>query len=142
MQIDATKDFNRPRKKVLNQFRSPEKIEKVLAGMNVTATRIADAPQPVWDCTFNWRDGLRRFKAQMTETAPAETMVLSITSDLADGTITMDFYDLPEGGCRVIAKADMQARTMMVRLALQSLRLVRGKAEDRLTRLITAIGRP
>ncbi|MFN4099265.1 MAG: hypothetical protein ACK4GT_05775 [Pararhodobacter sp.] len=142
MQIETTKDFKRPRDKVLGQFRSPEKIETVLAGMNITATRIAEAPQPAWDCTIHWRDEPRRFTARMTETAPDETMVLNIASDLADAAINMDFYDLPEGGCRVIARAEIAARTMMVRLALQSLRLVRGKAEDRLTRLVNAIGRP
>ena len=142
MQIDSTKDFARPRAEVLAQFRDPERVEGVLGGMNITTRRTAEAPTPEGACSIHWREAPRAFSAKLAETAPDETMVLTIRSDLADAAITMDFYDLPQGGCRVLSKADIDPHTVRVRLALQSLRLVRGKAEDRLTRLIAAIGRP
>lgn len=142
MQIESTKDFKRSREKVLAQFRSPARIEAVLAGMNITCRRTAEAPEPAWACSVHWNNAPRAFTASMKETAPNETFVLTITSDLANAVLTMDFYDLEDGGCRVISKADITARSMVVKLALQSLRLVRGKAEDRLTRLVTAIGKP
>ncbi len=142
MQIDATKDFKRPRAEVLTRFRSPERVESVLQGMNIATNRTAAAPEPAWDCTVQWRDAPRRFTARLAETAPGETMVMTIASDLADVSIDMEFYDLPDGGCRVISKAEITAHSMLVRLALQSLRLVRGKAETRLTRLLNALGRP
>ncbi|MCB1390152.1 MAG: hypothetical protein KDK12_13570 [Rhodobacteraceae bacterium] len=141
MQIDSTKDFTRPRVKVLARFRSPERVEEVLGGMGITASRAETAPNPAWNCSIHWREADRAFTARLSEPAPDETMVLDIASDLANAAITMDFYDLPDGGCRVISKAVIDPRTMLVRLALQSLRLVRGKAEERLTRLVAALGR-
>lgn len=142
MQIESTKDFKRSREKVLSKFRDPERIEAVLQGMNATAVRVSDFPQAAWDCSINWRDEPRKFTARLVETAQNETMVLTITSDLADATIKMDFYDLPDKGCRVMSVAQIKAHSMMVKLALQSLRLVRGKAEERLTRVVNSIGRP
>ena len=142
MQIDSTKDFKRPRAKVLQNFRNPERFESVMHGMDITTSRVADAAQPTWNCSIHWNNAPRAFRATLTETAPDETMVLAITSELANAAINLDFYDLPDGGCRVIAKAEISARSMMVKLALQSLRLVRGKAEERLTRLVTAFGKP
>lgn len=142
MRIDATKDFRRSRAEVLTRFRSPERVESVLQGMNIATTLTAGAPEPVWDCTMQWRDAPRRFTTRLAEPSPGETMAMTIASDLADVAIDMEFYDLPDGGCRVISKADVTAHSMLVRLALQSLRLIRGKAEARLTRLLTALGRP
>lgn len=142
MQIDATKDFKRSRADVLAQFRSADRVESVLNGMNIATTRKAEAPEPAWDCAIQWRDAPRAFTARLVETAPAETMVMTITSELADAAVDLGFYDLPDGGCRVISKAEITAHSMLARLALQSLRLVRGKAEDRLTRLVAALGRP
>ncbi|WP_068305568.1 hypothetical protein [Pararhodobacter sp. CCB-MM2] len=142
MQIDSTKDFKRPRAKVLQNFRNPERFESVMRGMDITVTRVADPAQLAWDCSIHWNNAPRAFRAVLTEVTQDETMVLAITSDLANATINMDFYDLPEGGCRVITKADITARSMMIKLALQSLRLVRGKAEEKLTRLVTAFGKP
>jgi len=142
MRIDATKDFKRPRAEVLTRFRSPERVESVLQGMSIATNRTADVPELAWDCTMQWRDAPRRFTTRLTEIAPGETMVMTIASDLADVAIDIEFYDLPDGGCRVISKAEITAHSMLVRLALQSLRLVRGKAETRLTRLLNALGRP
>lgn len=142
MQINAARDFVRPRALVLAKARSPERFEDVMAGMNVTARRTAEAPLPAWECAIHWHEAERRFTARLEETAPGETLLLSLASDLADAAVTLDFHDLPEGGCRVLARAEITAHKMLARLALQSLRLVRGRGEDRLTRLIAAMGRP
>ena len=142
MDIDATKDFKRPRAQVLDRFRDPARFETVMRDMHIQTERTGEPPSAAWACSVTWRDEPRRFTAGLVETAAAETMVLQFRSDLADAEITMDFYDLPDGGCRVIGKAVVSAHTIMAKLALQSLRLVRGKAEERLTRLIFNMGRP
>lgn len=142
MQIKASRDFVRQRAQVLEKFRDPGRVEEVLADMNVSARRTEGGPTPAWDCAIHWHEADRSFTARMEEPAPGETLLLSLASDLGDAAITMDFQDRPEGGCRVTATADLTAHTMLARLTLQSLRLVRGKGEDRLTRLIAALGRP
>jgi len=142
LEIETTRDFKRPRAAVLSKFRDPERLESVMSGMSIKAERRALPPSAAWDCSIVWRNELRRFAATLVETAPDETMVLGFTSDLADSSINMDFYDLPDGGCRVIAKGTVTAHTIMAKLALQSMRLLSGKAEQRISKLIHNIGRP
>lgn len=95
-----------------------------------------------WSCVMAWREEKRNFTVKTVETAVDETICMTLESDLAGAELTLDFYDLDDGGCRVIAAAELTAHTIMAKLALQSLRLVRGKAEDRLARFVAAIGRP
>lgn len=142
MELLATRDFKRRRVKVLAAYRDPAQFEAVLRGMGATVARTAEAPEPRWDCQLMWRDEPRAFTAALTETAADETMVLVLGSDVVGGTLTIDFYDLPDGGCRTMAKAELAPRTLIGKMAVQSLRLMRGKAEDRLSRFLQAMGRP
>ncbi|MCL4674472.1 MAG: hypothetical protein KJZ59_00170 [Pararhodobacter sp.] len=142
MKIEATKDFKRPRAAVLQMYRSPERIESVLRDLGAKLERTSDAPLMAWKGALTWRNEPRSLSVLVQETAPDETFAMTLDSDLALAEMVMDFYDLPEGGCRVAAKAEMTAKTMMAKLALQSLRLVRGKAEERLARFVMVIGRP
>ena len=141
MKIEATKDFKRPRTAVLTNFGNPERIETVLKELGATVQRTSEPPAMAWSCSLVWRDEPRKFVVTAQEPAADETVCIKLVSDLATAEMTLDFYDLEDNGCRVIAATELTARTMMAKLALQSLRLVRGKAEERLTRFITAIGR-
>ncbi len=142
MKIDATKDFKRSRAEVLACHRDPARYETVFTELGAQVERISGPPQMAWDCSLVWRDEPRSFEVEVEETRPDETVKIVLTSDLALVDMTLDFYDLPEGGCRVISSAELTARTMIAKLALQSLRLVRGKAESRLMRFLTALGQP
>lgn len=142
MEIEATKDFKRPRADVLEKFRDPARFESVLSEMGASVERRGVLPEARWDCSLMWRESPRQMTVSLAETARDETMTLGLASDLAGATMVMDFYDLPDGGCRVLAKADLQANTVTAKLALQSLRLVRGRAEERLTRFVAVLGRP
>lgn len=142
VKIEATKDFKRPRASVLQKFRNQARFEEVLKGMRATTERTSEAPDMAWACSVVYREEPRRFALKAQETAPDETFVVVLDSELAQATIQMDFYDLPDGGCRVISTAEMIAHTVVAKLALQSLRLVRGKAEERLARFVGLLGRP
>lgn len=141
MKIEAIKDFRRPRAAVLRNFRDPERIESVLKGMGATVDLLSGPPEMLFSCAMVWREEARRFTVKAVETAPDETFTLILDSDLAKADMTFDFYDLDDGGCQVITKAELSAHTMIAKLALQSLRLVRGKAEAKLERFVVAIAR-
>ncbi|MCB1397647.1 MAG: hypothetical protein H6898_13150 [Rhodobacter sp.] len=142
MDLQATRDFKRPRAKVLASFRDPARFETVMRDMGAAAERAGEPDEPRWACQLMWRDEPRRFSAELVETVPNETMTLVMDSEIAGGLLTIDFYDLPDNGCRAIAKADLKPHTLIAKVAVQSLRLMRGKAEDRLTRFVGAMGRP
>ncbi len=141
MRIETSRDFQKTRARVLANFRNPARVETVMRDVGAQVTRIAEPPAPVWECSKIWKDEPRAFTLHMTETVRDETVTYLLSSQLADVSVTLDFYDLPEGHCRVIGAATITTRTMVAKLALQSLRLVRGRAEDRVGRFIRAIGR-
>lgn len=126
---------------VLASLRNPEQYERALHDLGAKVTRTAEPPRMAWDCSLLWRDEARNFSAIAEEIAEEETISFAMTSDLALADLRLDLYDLPDGGCRVIGSAELTARTVIAKLALQSLRLVRGKAEDRLSRFILALAR-
>ncbi|HPD93516.1 MAG: hypothetical protein H6900_02310 [Rhodobacter sp.] len=142
MRIETTRDFQRPRARVLAAFRDPGRFSEVMQKFGIASRLAHTQPVPRWDCAVTWRNEPRQFTARLEEVTENEAMHLDVASTLASAGIALDFYDLPDGGCRVIARADVTAHTMMAKLALQSLRLVRGKAEGQLNRMIHAFGRP
>lgn len=142
MQIEATRDFRRPRAQVLAKFRDPARFETVMADIGAQTRRQPPPADLAWHCTVTWRDAPRALTIEIAEPAPHETMTLTARADLGGADVTFDFYDLPDGGCRVIARADLHARSLIARAALQSVRLVRGRAEDRLGRFVALMGRP
>lgn len=141
MKIETTADFPEDRAAILERFRKLPRIERVLARQGVKATLKQEQPVPVWDCAIVWRDAPREFTLTMTEPAPHETIRMAVASKLADVDITYDFYDLPEGQTRIVTQVEIGAHSVMVKLALQSMRLVRGAAEERVERLTRAFAR-
>lgn len=142
MDFEATRDFKRARARVLARFRDPEHFEAVLGDIGARLQRTADAPQAAWEGTVMWRDEPRRFRVTTTEVAQDETIRILVQSETADADMVFDFYDLPDGGCRMIGKASIRAHTMIAKLAVKSMALVKGKAAERLGRFMTAMGRP
>ena len=142
MRVGATKGFKQPRAAVLACYRDPARYEAVLQGLGAHVARTAGPPRMAWACAMIWRGERRVFEIETVETTLDQTIKIVMTSALALAEITLDFRDLPDGGCRITGCADLTARTIAAKLALQSLRLVRGKAENRLERFITAMGRP
>lgn len=141
MQFTAHRDFKRPRAQILAQFRDPSRLESVLADLGAQVTRRAVLPAAEWSGTLTWRDAPRAFQLRLHEVVANETQQLQVASDVATAAITLEFHDLPDGGCRVAARADLTAQSLIARVALQSLRLVRARTEERLRRFIGAVGR-
>jgi len=142
VKIEATKDFKRPRASVLQKFRDPERFEAVLKDLGAETERTSGLPQMAWACSLKYRGEPRRFTLSVVEATPDETFNIRLDSELALAEIGLNFYDLPDGGCRVISSAEITAHSVMAKLALQSIRLVRGKAEERLSRFVGLVGRP
>lgn len=141
MKIEAIRDFGRPRAAVAQNLRDPRRFEKILRDLGMTVEGTAPPPQMMWHCRVVWRGEPRPLTVSATQTLPDEKVTIAIDSDLAGAEMTLDLRDLPDGGCRIVAHAEVTAHTMMARLALQSLRLVRGRAEKRLAGFVFALGR-
>ena len=141
MIIETSRDFHIPRARVLANFRDPTRMETVVRDIGAQVTRIAEPPEPEWACSKVWKDAPRAFTLRMSEPVRDETISYLLSAQLADVSVALEFYDLPDGHCRVIGKTTITPKSMAAKMALQSLRLVRGRAEDRVGRFIRAIGR-
>ncbi len=142
MEIETSRDFKRGREKVLASFRDPARFESVMGEIGAQVARTAQPPEASWNGAITWSGEPRPFTASSVETARDETIRLTIVAAVAGAVFTFDFYDLPDGGCQVIAKGTITAHTLLAKLALQSLRLMKGKAEARVRRFVIGMGKP
>lgn len=142
MQIVASHDFNRPRAQVLTRFRDPARIESVLKGLVRGVRQTGKPPAPTWTATIKWRGGERPLDLAIRETTPGAVMEMTIKADIADATVVFRFADLPGGACRVTAEATPAPHTLVARVAVASMGLVKKKLVKRLAKLIAALGKP
>jgi hypothetical protein len=140
MQFECKQDFKKPRKRIVGRFRDLERIEEALTASGLQVERLADWPEPAWNCSVLWNEAPRSFDLTLAEPVQAQAMRMGIRSSLVEGALDFTFHDLPEG-CQVVARADLQPRSLTARMALQALALARGKVEARLLRLVIGIVR-
>jgi hypothetical protein len=140
MQFECTQDFKKPRKRIVGRFRDLERVEAALINGGLQVERLADWPEPAWNCSVLWNDVPRSFDLTLAETVAGQKMQMGIRSSLVEGALVYEFQDIDEG-CRVVATADLKPQSITARVALQALTLARGKVEARLQRLLIGIVR-
>lgn len=140
MIVTASQSFERSRAQVLASLRDPASIEAVLRGMGAQVTRVAEPPEARWHCHLIWRNLPQSLHLRFTEPQPDAVTALIVDADHASAVLHMTLADMSEGRCRIDAEAQVQAKSLMAKLALRTSGLLRGRAEARLTRLITALG--
>ncbi|WP_417587256.1 hypothetical protein [Pararhodobacter oceanensis] len=140
MRITASQSFERSRDEVLAALRDPAPLEAVMREMGAQVARIAEPPAPRWECQLIWRNLPHSLRVSLSEPRVGAVMAILVNADHATAILRMALADLPEGCCRIDAEVQLQAKTLFAKLALRSAGLMRGRAEARLIRLITALG--
>ncbi|MCC5971368.1 MAG: SRPBCC family protein [Pararhodobacter sp.] len=143
MKIDATKDFKRPRGKVFASFSDPARVDAVLGSVGTQLRREgAGDVGSVWHMVVSVGGKERPVSVTLAERIAADTIRLAATSDMVDVDMVFSFADMPDEGCKVTSEATLTPRTLAARVGLQTLRLAKGKIEQRLVRAMTALGKP
>lgn len=140
MKISIEQEFRRPVGHVVNAMCTPNRFKRVAIDMGAECQIVKGAPNPEWDCAIMWRDQSRQFGVRLDQSAAPEQLVFSITSGLAHATMVVHPRAIGENACAVRTEVDIAPRSMMVRIALQTLRLMKGETEDRLRRFVHAMG--
>lgn len=143
MKIGATKDFKRPRGKVFASFADPERMDAVLGGLGANLRREGQGGAGTrWQLEVTAGTKPRPVTVTLMEQTVPDSMKLHATSDKLDGQVTFTFADLPTGGCQVSAEINLKPRSLTAHVAIQALRLAKGKIRNRMGRALAVLGKP
>ena len=142
MKIGGSKAFRRPRRKVFDSFADPARMAAVFGEQGANLRREGQGgPGTIWHLDVTSGGKARGMAIKLVDMVRPEVMRLHVTSELVDADVAFVFTETAEGACTVDAGIDLAPHTLTARVALQTLRLARGKVEDRIQRVLTALGR-
>jgi len=143
MKIGASRDFKRARAKVFDSFADPAQMDKVFGEQGANLRREgAGGPGTVWHLDVVSGGKVRPMIITLIDMEKPVAMQLRVTSEMVDADVVFAFADLPERGCQVSAEIDLAPRTLTARVAIQTLRLAKGKVEQKIQRALMALGKP
>lgn len=143
MRIGAAKDFKRARGKVFDTFADPARMDAVFAEQGTNLRREGPGgPGTVWHLDAVSRGKAWPMAITMVDMEKPEVMRMRVTSAMVDADVAFVFADLPGKGCQVRTEVDLVAHTLTARVAIQTLRLAKGKVEQRIQRALFALGKP
>lgn len=143
MKISGSKAFKRARERVFDSFADPARMDAVFAEQGVNMRREgAGGPGTVWHLDVISGGKERSMAIALADMERPGAMHMRVTSEMLDADVAFIFSDLPDGGCDVTADIELAPRTLSARVAIQTLRLAKGKVEQRIQRSLTALGRP
>lgn len=142
MKIGGSKAFKRPRRKVFDNFSDPARMDAVFGEQGANLRREGPGgPGTVWHLDVTSGGKTRAMAIKLVDMVRPEVMRLHVTSEMVDADVAFVFTETEESACTVTAEIDLAAHTLTARVALQALRLAKGKVEDRIQRALTALGR-
>lgn len=143
MKIGASRDFKRARGKVFDSFADPAQMDKVFGEQGANLRREGPGgPGTVWHLDVVSGGKTRPMVITLVDMEKSEAMRMRVTSEMVDADVAFAFADLPERGCQVSAEIDLAPRTLTARVAIQTLRLAKGKVEQKIQRALMALGKP
>ena len=143
MKIAATKDFKRPRGKVFGTFADPARMDAVLGSFGKNLRREGSGGVgTVWHLDVVSAGNERPVASTLAGRDAPGVLNLRVTSEMVDADVAFVFTDLPERGCQVAAELDLAPHTLAARVGIQTLRLAKGKVEQKIQRTLTMLGRP
>jgi hypothetical protein len=104
------------------------------------------APVFAWRARFDWNGATRDLTGEVTRFDPPKVFVAEMTAAHVEGTLEVEVTGLDAASSRVRVAMEWRALTMSGRILLQSLKLVKGRLDDRFAARVAEIagdvGRP
>lgn len=93
--------------------------------------RVTAAPTFGWVAAFDWNGASRELKGEVVRFDPPRSFAAAMTAGGVEGTIEVEVLSLGPMRSQVHVAMEWRAVTIPGRLLLQSLKLVKGKLDDR-----------
>ena len=93
--------------------------------------RVLDAPVFAWTAGFDWNGKARELAGEVTRFDPPRGFLAELRAGGLEGTLELDVTEVDAARSRVRVAMEWRPVTMPGRILLQSLKLVKGRLDDR-----------
>ncbi|MBE2277492.1 MAG: SRPBCC family protein [Rhodobacteraceae bacterium] len=139
MKLTTRQDIEAPLDFVYAQLTDFESFERMALRRGAEVERLDPSPSPDlgmgWRLQFPFRGKTRNVTLRMTELAPASLIGCEFESPMFEGQIRIDVIALAPRRTRMAITTDTRPVTMAARLLIQSVKLAKGRVQDRLDRV-------
>lgn len=143
MKLSTTQTFSQPPAQVFEALTDFEHFETLARGRGAQVTRRDPAGQiargSVWTSVFDWRGRERRLTTTLAGWAPGQSLRFELTAKPIDGEFEIHLTPTASGGTEVETSLSLSPKTLPAKLAVQSLKLTRGRAQRRIANAIESL---
>ncbi len=136
MKLTTRQDIEAPLDFVYAQLTDFEAFERMALRRGAEVERIDQQPQADlgmgWRLKFPFRGKTRNVTLRLAELAPDSLIGWEFESPMFEGQIRVDVIALAPRRTRMAISTDTRPVTMAARLLIQSVRLAKGRVQDRL----------
>jgi uncharacterized protein YndB with AHSA1/START domain len=143
MKLTTTQSFSQPPAHVFEALTDFEHFETLARARGAQVTRRDPAGQiargSVWTSVFDWRGRERRLTTTLAGWAPGQSLRFDLASRPVDGELEIHLTPTESGGTEVETTLTLTPKTLPAKLAVQSLKLTRGRAQRRISNAINTL---
>lgn len=147
MRLSARQDVDAPAEAVFAALADTAVWEGLARKRGIRVNRTdpgpALAPGAEWAVDLAWRGRMRHLSLRLADLDASVRIAVEATGESLDGGLAIDLQSMAPHRTRMTVRLDLRPRTLMARLAVQTLRIGRGQAEarfrDRIARIAQAI---
>ena len=143
MKLTSKQDVDAPAEFVLGQLTDFESWERAAMrrGIEVDRTDKLTAPGAgmAWTTKFRYRGRDRRFSIKVEKIDPEGQVWFSMTSALADGTMSIEIVAMAAKSSRAFVSIEILPKTFTAKLFVQSLKLAQSRVDKKLAQRTLAL---
>jgi hypothetical protein len=102
-----------------------------LAERRGARVRVVDGPVLAWTAAFDWNGARRDLRGEVTRLDPPRGFAADVTAGSVEGTLEVEVTAVDAARSRVRVAMEWRPTNMSGRILLQSLKLVKGRLDDR-----------
>lgn len=135
MKLSTREDIEAPLAFVFDSFADTESWERAAMRRDAEVTRTdrvqGVAPGMAWNVGFTWRGKARRIAVKLAAVDAPNSLGFQAFGSSVDANITLEFVELSARRTRITVGADIKPRNLAARVFLQSMKLARGKIDQK-----------
>lgn len=142
MKLTTRKDIEAPLDKVWTILTDFEHWERAAMRRGVEVHRGAADPAGAlplsWSAVLTWRERVRKVDLAVVEQDPPQRLVISAGGDTVAGNLVAELMEMGPQRTRILVAMEIKPLSLAARLFLQSMKLVRGRLQDKLDQRVGA----